>query len=417
MNVVISPQNLCGSIDVPPSKSFMHRALICAAIADKETKIKCTSFSKDTEATMNCLMELGAKFKIKDDIVTVTPIDKEYTDGRCVLDCAESGSTLRFMLPLAASLGRKCTFVGAERLGKRPLAPLCKALNEHGVKTVYGNDSFLPLEIEGQLTGGEFVIPGDISSQFITGILFALSNVGGEIKIEGELKSAPYVDITTSVQRQFGIDVQKIKDGYSIRKGASAAASEIQIEGDWSNGAFWLVAGAIGGTITCTGLYKDSLQGDSKITDILKEMGADIREEADSVTVHKSKLHAVTVDASDIPDIVPVLCVAATAAEGTTVFKNTSRLAEKESNRMETTAAMLNALGGSVTFDENSMTVVGSTLTGGRVHSANDHRIAMSAAVASIIASGDVGIEMAEAVSKSYPDFYEKFTMLGGKVK
>ncbi len=419
MTLTISPSKLEGTIFAPPSKSFMHRALICAAMADGVTKIKCDTFSKDIEATMGCLRALGAKFNIKDGFVEVFPVDKNCTD-ECVLDCLESGSTLRFMLPLAAALGRKCTFVGAARLGERPLEPLCRALNEHGVKTYYSEKSFLPLKIEGQLTGGDFSILGDVSSQFVTGLLFALSIVGGNIKIVGELKSAPYVDITLSVQKSFGIDVKKTDGIYSVSNKKTTTPAEgrvVDIEGDWSNGAFWLVAGALGGTITCRGLYRESLQGDKYIVAALKKMGADIDETDTSVTVHKSELRGVRIDAQHIPDIVPVLCVAACAARGTTVFENTSRLAQKESNRMETTAKMLNSLGGSVTFDENSMTVVGTPLTGGTITSANDHRIAMSGAVASIIADGDVFIKDAQAVSKSYPDFYEKFVMLGGKIK
>lgn len=418
MKVVLSQAELKGKVNSPPSKSCMHRALICAAAADKETVIKCESFSKDTEATMACLRALGAEFDIKDGFVTVHPINKNI-DSECVLDCNESGSTLRFMIPFAAALGRKCTFVGAERLGKRPLKPLLDTLREHGITADHSEESFLPLKIEGKLTGGEFTLPGDISSQFFTGILFALGVTGGgRIKAIGKIESAPYIDITADIQKQFGVDVICEENGYSVKEGCSyTSPGKFTVEGDWSNGAFWLVAGAIGGGIDCLNLRKDTLQGDSKVFEILKLMGADIEWCANGVRVKKSQLHAVEIDCSDIPDIVPILCVAASAAEGTTVFKNIGRLRAKESDRVQTTADMITALGGKITFDENNITVTGTPLTGGNTQSANDHRIAMSSAVASIIANGDVEINGAEAVAKSYPDFYEKFTMLGGKVR
>lgn len=417
MKVVLSPGELTGTVNAPPSKSCMHRALICAAASDRETVIKCQSFSKDTEATMDCLRALGADFKIDGEYVTVYPINKNI-DSECVLDCNESGSTLRFMIPFAAALGRKCTFVGAQRLGKRPLAPLLDALREHGITAEHGVDSFLPLKISGKLTDGEFTLPGDISSQFFTGLLFALGIVGGgKIKGVGKIESAPYIDITADIQRQFGIEVVYEGNGYSVKSGQYISPGEFTVEGDWSNGAFWLVAGAIGGNIRCLNLREDTLQGDSKIFDILKLMGADIKRCPGGVEIRKSELHAVEIDCSDIPDIVPILCVAATAAKGSTVFKNIQRLRAKESDRVQTTADMLCALGGKITFDENNITVTGTTLSGGCTDSANDHRIAMSSAVASIVSRGDVKINGAEAVAKSYPDFFEKFTMLGGKVK
>lgn len=419
MKVVLSPSKLSGVLDAPPSKSCMHRALICAAAADKPTKIFCSSFSKDIKATISCLSALGARFDYENDSVTVYPIDRSGSDEKpCVLDCNESGSTLRFMLPFAAALGKKCTFIGSQRLGQRPLLPLCEALSSHGVSPLYA-DSFLPCSIEGKLSGGVYEIPGDISSQFITGLLFALGVIGGgEIRTTTPLKSGPYIDITIDIQKKFGIDIEKTEKGYIVHNGQKYTSPEkMEIEGDLSNGAFWLVAGAIGSrdNVTCNNLYEDTLQGDRKVIDILRDMGADIKREGKSVTVYRSNLKATQVDCSDIPDIVPILCVAATAAEGTTVFKNIERLRAKESDRVQTTVDMIRSLGGRIDFDETSIYVTGSPLSGGLVESANDHRIAMSAAIASLRCSENVTIDTAEAVEKSYGDFYEKFTMLGGK--
>lgn len=416
MKVILSPDELKGEITAPPSKSCMHRALICASASDNPTRIKCESFSKDTEATMNCLCALGARFEIDGEYVTVFPIDKK-NEQECILDCGESGSTLRFMLPFAAALGRTCTFVGTERLGKRPLKPLVDALSAHGISVEHDENSFLPCKIKGKLTGGEFTLPGDVSSQFFTGILLALGIIGdGKIIAEGKIESAPYIDITADIQKKFGVNVEKTSDGYTL-KGLYTSPCEFTVEGDWSNGAFWLVSGAIGGDLVCRNLKEDSLQGDSRIFDILKGMGADIHRKNEEITVKKSKLHSVEIDCSDIPDLVPVLCVAASQAEGVTVFKNIQRLRAKESDRVASTASLIKSLGGRITFDETVMTVTGTKLSGGAVDSFNDHRIAMSAAVASSVCEGEVTINGSEAVAKSYPEFFEKFTMLGGKVR
>lgn len=416
MKVILSPSKLNGTVSAPPSKSCMHRALICAAVADKPTKIITDSYSEDTKATIECLKSLGAKIEYTEDGVTVYPIEKN--EDECVLNCRESGSTLRFMLPFAAALGRKCTFTGAERLGQRPLLPLCEVLNKNGVSTVYG-ESFLPCKTEGQLSGNVFEIPGNISSQFITGLLLALGVTdGGEIKATTPIKSGPYIDITIDIMKKFGVNTEKTENGYIVPKGQRFTSPEVfEIEGDWSNGAFWLVAGAISSEngITCTSLCEDTFQGDSRVLEILCQMGADITYNKNSVTVKKSQLKAITIDCADIPDIVPILCVAATTAEGTTVFKNIQRLRDKESDRVKTTVDMIRWLGGKIDFDENNIYVTGNALTGGNITSANDHRIAMSGAIASLVCKGGVTIDIAEAVSKSYPNFYEKFTMLGGK--
>lgn len=416
MKVTLSPSQLNGTVSAPPSKSCMHRALICAAAADRPTKIITDSYSEDTKATIECLKSLGAKIEHTEDGVTVYPIQKH--DGECVLNCRESGSTLRFMLPFAAASGSKCTFVGAERLGQRPLLPLCEVLNKNGVSTSYG-ESFLPCRIEGQLSGNVFEIPGNISSQFITGLLLALGVTGGgEIKATTPIKSGPYIDITIDIMKKFGVNTEKTENGYIVPEGQRFTSPEnFAIEGDWSNGAFWLVAAAIGseGGITCTSLYEETFQGDSSIAEILSEMGADITRDKNGITVKKSQLKAIKVDCADIPDIVPILCVAAVTAEGTTVFENIQRLRDKESDRVKTTIDMIRNLGGKIDFDENNIYVTGNALTGGKITSANDHRIAMSGAIASLLCTGDVTIDIAEAVGKSYPDFYEKFTMLGGK--
>ena len=415
MKVSLSPSKLNGTVDAPASKSCLHRALICAAAADKETKIFASSFSKDIEATVSCLSSLGARFEYGEGFVTVYPIENK--DEECILDCNESGSTLRFMLPFAAALGRKCTFIGAERLGKRPLLPLCKVLSENGVEVSYGK-SFLPCTISGKLSRGTYEIEGNISSQFITGLLLALGVLGGgNIHSTTPLESASYIDITTDIQKKFGIETVKKENSFIIPEGQKyTSPSHFKTEGDYSNGAFFLVAGALSSEdgLTVISLFEKTYQGDKAVVDVLVQMGAKITRDGDKITVFKSELKATEIDCSDIPDLVPILCVAASAAEGKSVFRNINRLRMKESDRVQTTADMLTSLGGKIEFDENNIYVTGASLKGGTVSSANDHRIAMSAAVASLICEGDVIIEDAQAVEKSYGDFYEKFIELGG---
>ena len=410
MDIIMSKKAIGGIIEAPPSKSFVHRMLICAAAANSPTKIICSSFSEDTKATMRCLKSLGADFKISGGTVTVFPIENKSKEP-CTLDCGESGSTLRFLIPFAAALGKNCIFTGSERLGKRPLKPLLDEIEAHGAKAAISEDSFLPCTLIGRISGGKYEIPADISSQFISGLLMALGICGGEIHTEGTLKSKKYVDITTEVMEKFGVKAEKTDYGYKVASGQMYKSPEnIAAEGDWSNSAFWLAGGAIASEngLTCTNL-SGTTQGDCEIYNILKKMGADITKNENEVTVKKSKLHAIDIDADDIPDLVPVLCVIASAAEGKTVITNTKRLREKESDRVITTVNMITALGGKIEFDENSITVTGAKLTGGVVDSANDHRISMSAAIASLICEDSVKITGAEAVRKSYPDFFEKF--------
>ena len=419
MRVTLLPSELKGTVTAPPSKSYMHRALILSSIADKSTKLMCTSFSEDIKATMSCLTALGASFEIKKDCVIVSPIDVNKKDDKeCVLDVGESGSTFRFMLPFAAALGRKCVFKGADRLGKRPLLPLINTLLENGAVITHSESSFLPLKLSGKLTGTLFSVPGDVSSQFITGLLFALCIMGGgSITTTTPLQSAPYVEITTDILKKFGIITETAPGGYRINENQKCISPRsLKIEGDYSNAAFWLVAGAIGkGSIRCEGVFENSIQGDRKIEDILTKMGAKIKREEAAVTVYPSKLFGTNIDAADIPDIVPVICVASCSAEGATVITNTKRLREKESDRVESTVNMLCALGADIEADENTITIRKSALCGGIIDSANDHRIAMSGAIASLITKDAVTIENAGAVSKSYPDFFLKFQMLGGE--
>ncbi len=415
MNVLLTPSHLEGDLRVIPSKSYMHRALICASLADKPTVLHCPQSNRDIWATAGCLSALGAEIREEKGVYTVFPIaNKEGTADLC---CEESGSTLRFMLPVTAALGRKAVFHAKGRLSARPLSPLYEELVRHGV-TLSPNGSF-PLSMEGQLTAGDFVLDGSVSSQFFTGLLLGLPLLPEEsrITVSGRLESAPYVALTCAVMREFGVEPVVTEREMIVPPAPFRSPGELYAEGDWSNAAFWLVAGVIGGKIRLTGLQKDSTQGDKAIVSILREMGGDVREENGSLLAQKSVLHGVTIDATDIPDLVPVLAIAAAYAEGETVIKGAARLRLKESDRIASVCGMLKALGVSCKETAEGMVIQGGGLKGGVVDACNDHRIAMSAAVASLVCQEPVTIVGAQAVEKSYPDFFRHLESLGGVYK
>ena len=389
MNQNISPSPLRGSIPAIPSKSAAHRLLICAALADSPTEVICHGTSKDIEATRACLaaMETGG-----------------------VLPCGESGSTLRFLLPVAAALGLEAEFLMEGRLPQRPLAPLDAQLTAHGARL--SRPAPDRLRVSGRLTPGDYTLPGNVSSQYISGLLFALPLLDGPSKltVTGTVESAPYIDMTLDALGKFGVVPRREGTVFFLSPAAYRSPGRAAVEGDWSNAAFWLCAGALGGPVTVTGLNPGSLQGDKAVLEILKQFGANITEDHGNYTVSGGELHGMEIDARAIPDLVPVLSVVAAAAEGETRFVNAGRLRLKESDRIETVCAMLRALGAGVEETPDGLTIRGGrALPGGAVDSANDHRIAMSAAVASILCRGRVTVTGAEAVSKSYPRFWEDF--------
>lgn len=412
MNVTVFPSVPTGTVSAISSKSAAHRLLICAAFAVAETVIRCDKVNKDIEATANCLRALGADISYSSPYFSVTPI-KTPPAAAC-LDCGESGSTLRFMLPIAVALGVNTTFILSGRLPERPLSPLYEELIRHGATlSPQGSNPFL---CDGKLEGNEYRIRGDVSSQFISGLLFALafSGNGGDIIIEGSLESEPYIDMTADALTRFGVRIDKTAKGYSVQKNARLVppAKEIFVEGDWSNAAFPLCMGALGSrSVTVTGLDINSRQGDKAVLDILRRFGADIKIENDSVTVMGGKkLCGIEIDATQIPDLVPVLATVASVCEGRTVIYGAARLRIKESDRLVTTSTMLTDLGADLTETEDGLIINGKdSLTGGSTQGFNDHRIAMSAAVASVACTSPVTVSGAECVQKSYPDFWRDF--------
>lgn len=405
-----------GEVKIPESKSQAHRLLICAALADKESRIECQALNDDIERTAECLNALGARITYENGIFTVCPIASATKSAS--LDCGESGSTLRFMLPVAAALGADATFIGRGRLPQRPLSPLYERMEEHGVQ-MSGNGK-MPLICNGTLQGGEYEIAANISSQFISGLLFALPLTGEEssIVLQGKLESGSYIEMTLDALKMFGVEIERGVKKLIVHKGQKyTSPGDVCVEGDWSAAAFWLVAGVTGeNPITCTGLNTDtSRQGDRAVVDMLKKMGGRIVRNGNDYTAYPSQLIGTLIDCHDTPDLVPALAVAAAFAEGTTTFDNIARLRIKESDRVATVCEMLASFGIKTESTENRLTVYGGKPTGGKVNSFGDHRIAMAGAVAGLAAEGTTEIMGAECVSKSYPAFFDHLKALGGE--
>ena len=400
---------LSGEVRAITSKSEVHRLLICAALADKKTLIECQDTNEDITATADCLRALGADITYNSGFFEVNPI--KSLPKKAVLPCNESGSTLRFLIPVVCILGIEAEFLMKGRLGKRPLSPLRELLEENGaVFTKKDNSLFVKADIKGQF----FSIAGNVSSQFISGLLFMLSASGGEIEITGKTESAPYIDMTVNALRSFNCPIKKTENGYRVTKTYPLGSPEkITAKGDWTNAAFFITAGVVGKKpVTVTGLEPNSAQGDKAVIDVLKRLGADIRCSGNTVTAFPSELKAAQIDASQIPDLVPILSVAAANAKGTTKIYGAQRLRIKESDRLESVCNMLTSLGGKAEITEDGLKITGCTLSGGEVSSYNDHRIAMSAAVAATLCSEKVILNGSEAVKKSYPDFWKDFYKL-----
>lgn len=408
-----------GVVVLPPSKSQAHRLLICAALGSSPCTLSCSSVNDDILATMHSLNALGADIKYSEGVFSVSPVKVQHGG---TLNCGESGSTLRFLMSVAAALGADATFVGGGKLPTRPMDDLCKVLAAHGIsfhKHTPGLE--LPVTCTGVLQGGKFCLPGNISSQYLTGLLFALPMLScdSEIEIIGGLTSASYVEMTLDALRVAGITVEKRGENYYIKGNQRyRLPSNLVVEGDWSSAAFWVVAGVIGKRpIIVRGVSPHSLQGDRRIIDHLRMMGAYIDITPDGIVAMPSQLFGAELDCTDTPDLVPVLSIAAAAANGTTLFTNVGRLRFKECDRLAAMRDVLAAAGISSVVGEDTFTVVGGrAVAQSPIDSCGDHRIAMSAAVLSTITEGVTTITGAECVAKSYPSFFEDFALLGGNI-
>lgn len=414
-DVKFSPFVPNGTVNVPPSKSDVHRAIICSAMANGVSRISPVALSNDIKATIGCIKALGADAVLENNVLTVDGTNM-YKNKTALLDCGESGSTLRFFIPIAAVGNINATFVGKGKLPQRPIGIFTEALPKAG--TVCKTEGGLPLEIKGQLKSGIFEIPGNVSSQFITGLLLALPILEGdsEIVLTSPLESVGYIAMTIRTMKQFGVNIDTTENGWHIEGGQTYKSCNYTTDGDWSQAAFFMVLGAIGGKVTVKGVAKDSTQGDKKCAEILAEFGAKVTQRDNEVTVEKGELKAVTIDASQIPDLVPVLSVCAAFAEGTTKIINAERLRIKECDRLKATAELLNNLGGKVKELSDGLEITGvSSLKGGNVNGYNDHRIVMSAAVCAARSDEDITATFAMSINKSYPDFYIDYNSIGGK--
>jgi len=410
----VQPGSRAGAVAIPASKSVAHRLLICAALSGEHSALKCDGLSKDITATMACLTALGAAVTVEEgNVLAVTPIGAKPA-GEKHLACGESGSTLRFLLPVAAALGAEAVFHPEGRLSQRPITELSSQLEAHGAVIRKGEDT---LSCSGQLTSGTYTLPGNVSSQYISGLLFALPLLEGDsrLNITGKIESSAYLTLTEQALALSGIRLMKDATGYTIPGNQSYSLTGARsVEGDWSNGAFFLCMGALSEKgITVSGLNLDSAQGDKQILPLLERFGAEIRCEKDSIFVRKGEARPLIVDAAEIPDLVPVLSVLLMGAEGKSEITHAERLRLKESDRLQSTVNMLKALGGIAEETEAGMVLRGTgALRSGTVAVENDHRIAMSAAVAATLCSGEVTIPDAQCTDKSYPTFWETLNKL-----
>ena len=407
MDITFLPGKLSGDVKIPSSKSVSHRALICAALAEGTSYVRDITMSQDIYATIDTLTALGASFETGENVIKVQGISTP--SEKADLRCNESGSTLRFIIPVACALGTESTFYGNGRLPERPIDIYTRELSEKNIRFDYNHT--MPFTARGKLKGGKFHIEGNVSSQFITGLLLALPlcSEDSEIILTSPLQSEPYVNITTDCMKHFGVNVEKTETGYAVKGGQKYIPADYTSEADFSQAAFFVTANATGSNVRITNLPDPdfSSQGDKKIIEI-----------AERICYNKKAgiSEDIYIDASDIPDLVPALSVLGSLSGSTVHITNAERLRIKESDRLDTTSRMINGIGGKAKVTDDGLIIFPVPhFTGGTVNSFNDHRIAMASAIASTASTGNVTVLGFESIRKSYPDFLKDFINLGGK--
>lgn len=439
--VTLYPGVLQGQFMVPPSKSIAHRAMICAALAAGESIIAPVDASRDMLATCNGLEALGAEAKWLGDGGRKSEIDPRGTGLRVAgkrgtsrlmpeIDCDESGSTLRFFIPIALALSGGGRFLGRGLLGKRPLGPYEAIFDQCGIVANRGQictEGMLDLTLHGALRPGDYVIPGDVSSQFTTGLLLGLSLLDGvsTISFSTPLESRAYVELTLQVMEAFGATASWAGDNLRVEGPSVYNPRTYTVEGDYSQGAVFLCAAALqaargqGNTITVTGLSMGSRQGDKAVLDYLRQMGARPMEAQGAIAFEDAKLHGITIDGGQCPDILPMLALTMALSQGEGCIANCGRLRIKECDRLSATVSILSQLGANICQEGDTMAIRGvETLQGGcRVSCCNDHRMAMMVAIAALFAREPVTLEGPEAVAKSWPGYWNAYEKLGGCVK
>jgi 3-phosphoshikimate 1-carboxyvinyltransferase len=414
MKKSIKPSAINGTVTAPASKSMMQRAIAAALLAEAPVRIGNLTFSSDSRAALSVIRGLGADVEQAGDDILVTGTLNPSVE---TLNCGESGLGIRMFSPIAALWHQPLTLTGEGSLLKRPVSMLEKPLEQLGVRVTTTNGC-PPLTVFGPLKGGSAEVDGSVSSQFLTGLLMALPRARLDSRLYVKnLKSTPYIDMTLALLKDFGVGVSHTHyESFFIRGNQSYRTNgeRYRVEGDWSSAAFLLVAGAVGGSVTVTGLDTSSKQADRKIIDALQAAGAAVQWTAGSVSVQKRVLKAFELDATHCPDLFPPLVVLACNCEGTSVFSGVERLVHKESNRAAALEKEFRALGGKIRVTGNRMEVTGTTLRGGTIDSHNDHRIAMAGTAAAINAEHDVTILGSRCVAKSYPAFFDDFQTIGG---
>jgi 3-phosphoshikimate 1-carboxyvinyltransferase len=412
-----------GSVKLPPSKSISHRALIMAALSGKGSElINIEPLNDDVKATLACLKAMGLKYSRENGGISIDEgisLSDRNIDENILIDCVESGSTLRFIIPLALALENPTAVTGRSRLMERPMKDYLDALRARGAQITTNEEEIL---LKGPMRGGIYEFPGNISSQYISGLLMTLPLLkeNSEIRLTTELESRPYVEMTIEVMKSFGVSVEKQGSrAYGIPGNQRYRPAQYTIEGDYSAGAYFLVAGALGCNVDCAGLAKDTSQGDKKIIEIIESCGGSVFWKDDgSVQASGGRLGGLTVDIKDCPDLAPPLAVLLSFCEGESSIVGAGRLKMKESDRLRSISEALNGLGANISVGEDRLVITGVTeLDGGTVYPHNDHRIAMAGALAFIKSRKPVKVLDPDCVNKSYPNFFNDFCKVSKEVE
>lgn len=416
MKVKITPSTTQGTVRIPASKSMAHRAIICASLAQGTSLVSNITYSKDIEATISCMEKLGAKIEKHEDSCTVIGTDIRLPSGNIECDCSESGSTLRFLIPIAAMSNAHVTMIGHGRLMKRPMEVYENIFKEQGLLFEQTDT----IQIQGPLKSQDFEIRGDISSQFITGLMFVLPLLEQDstLHILPPFESKSYVALTIQMLSRFGIKIEEVDDfTYRIPGQQTYQPNNVSVEGDYSQMAFFAVLAALQSSLTCENMDPNSKQGDKAILDFVQNAGATVNEN----TIVHNELHAQTMDVANCPDLGPILCVLASYSKGTTQIINAKRLRMKESDRIEAMEQELKKWNVDISSTEDTITITGKDEYQSdsivEIHGHNDHRIVMAMTVFGLCAKSECIIDDAQAITKSYPVFFEDIQSIGGKVE
>ena len=414
MNRIIKSANINGEVDAPPSKSLMQRAVAASLLREGPTTILNPSLCQDSMATINVVKKLGADIHFESNFIQ---INGGLNPSGEILDCGEAGLCMRMFSAIASLCDTELMLEGKGSLNSRPVFMIEKPLLELGVR-VKTNNGYPPLCVQGPLKGGKATIDGSVSSQFLTGLLLALPKAKNDTELlVNRLKSKPYIDMTIQLLHDFGVNIQHSNyEMFFIKGNQRFKREKYIIEGDWSGASFLLVGGALGGYVKVSELDVHSMQADKKILDVLKSAGAAVKVNPGTVEVKHRELKPFVFDATDCPDLFPPLVVLACFCKGTSVIRGVDRLRYKESDRASVLKTEFSSLGADIKINKDQMEIKGKKIKGGAIHSHNDHRIVMAAAIAAINTEKKIVIKNVECVSKSYPDFFKDFVSIGGEV-